>query len=269
MSEIHISFTAEKLTEVFGIIVTNSMLTAILGVILLIIVFVAFRFKMNAFKPTKTEIFVEMIYDALLSLVNEIMGKANARKFFGFVTTFMILIVFWNLLGLIPLVPALGFIKHAEISENPTLACKLLGNCLWTVNGWVEHAKIIPILRAPTADLSSTLGLALISVITTNIIGLAHFKLGYLSKYFDTTSFVNFLVGVLELISEFGKIISFSFRLFGNIFAGEVLLAVITSLTFGVFTLPFLGLEIFVGFIQAFVFFMLTSVFISFALKKH
>ena len=80
---------------------------------------------------------------------------------------------------------------------------------------------------------------------------------------------IDFFVGILELVSEFAKIISFSFRLFGNIFAGEVVLIVISALvTLGVI-LIFFGLEIFVGVIQAFVFFILSLVFFSMATKHH
>jgi F-type H+-transporting ATPase subunit a len=87
----------------------------------------------------------------------------------------------------------------------------------------------------------------------------------YAKKYINFSSPINGFVGILEIVSEIGKIVSFSFRLFGNVFAGEILLLVITSISFGVATLPFLGLELFVGFIQALVFLMLTTVFIGLA----
>lgn len=88
-------------------------------------------------------------------------------------------------------------------------------------------------------------------------------------KFFDFSGPIQFFVGILELVSEFSKVISFTFRLFGNVYAGEVLLAVMTSLTFGLATLPFIALELLVGAIQALVFFLLTTVFISVAKAEH
>ena len=93
--------------------------------------------------------------------------------------------------------------------------------------------------------------------------------ISYLKKFFNFTNPIYFYVGILELISEFSKIISFSFRLFGNIFAGEVLLTVIAFLIPVIAPLPFLGLELFVGFIQAVVFAMLTAVFLKMATISH
>lgn len=121
---------------------------------------------------------------------------------------------------------------------------------------------IIPFLRAPSADLNFTIGLAMIAVIMIQffgISGLGFFK--YMKKFWNFTGPINFIVGLLEGISEFSKIISFSLRLFGNIFAGEVLLMVIAFLVPLIAPLPFLGLEIFVGFVQALIFSTLTLVF--------
>lgn len=269
MSEVHVSFTAETIGHLFGFAITNSLFTGVLTVILLVITIAILMSKLSAYKPSTMEIIVEMMYEALLGILNDIMGSAKAKIFFGFLVTFFLLIITWNIFGLLPIVPSLGIIEHGEVAHESSLGCVLLGGCVVTTEGVMEHPKFVPVLRAPTADLSSTLALALISVLATNAIGLAHYKLSFLKRYFDTRSFVDFLVGVLEFISEVGKLISFSFRLFGNIFAGEVLLAVITSLTFGIFTLPFLGLEMFVGFIQALVFFILTAVFISLAVESH
>jgi F-type H+-transporting ATPase subunit a len=94
-------------------------------------------------------------------------------------------------------------------------------------------------------------------------------KKDYFKKFFDFSNPLNTFIGLVELLSEVSKLLSFSFRLFGNIFAGEMLLVVITGITYGIMTLPFLGLELFVGVIQAFVFFMLTTVFISVATTKQ
>jgi F-type H+-transporting ATPase subunit a len=118
--------------------------------------------------------------------------------------------------------------------------------------------------------LNFTLALALTVVISVNVIGTAAvgFK-GHMSKYFNFKSPVGFFVGLLELLGEFSRAISFAFRLFGNIFAGEVLLIIMGFLAPFLAPVPFLGLEIFVGFVQALVFTMLTMVFISIAIEHH
>jgi len=123
-----------------------------------------------------------------------------------------------------------------------------------------------PLFRAPTTDLNFTIALAIISVLSVNILGAAAIGLRHhLGKFFNFKNPIMFFVGILELISEFVKIISFSFRLFGNIFAGEVLLLIIGFLLPYIVPLPFLFLEVFVGVIQGFIFAMLTLVFVSMA----
>jgi F-type H+-transporting ATPase subunit a len=118
--------------------------------------------------------------------------------------------------------------------------------------------------------LSTTLALALISVVATQYLSVKALGAGgYISKFINIRNPINAFVGILELISEFAKLLSFSFRLFGNIFAGEVLLLVISFLVPIILPIPFLGLEIFVGFIQALVFTMLTTIFIVVATEKH
>ncbi|MGD9129346.1 MAG: F0F1 ATP synthase subunit A [Candidatus Woesebacteria bacterium] len=132
-----------------------------------------------------------------------------------------------------------------------------------------HHAKFIPLFRAGTADLNTTLALAIFSVFFCQVVGVKYLKLSYFKKFFNFSSPIMFFIGILELISEFAKIMSFAFRLFGNIFAGEVLLAVIAALLPVIAPMPFYGLEIFVGFIQALVFSMLTLVFLNMATLSH
>jgi len=161
--------------------------------------------------------------------------------------------------------------KASEKVAPPTFGeCIKNKNCYLTTSGVVAHTgKSVHIFRAPTSDLSFTAALAIISLVVTNYLGFAALKLGHLKRYIDLSNPLNTFIGLVELLSEVSKLLSFSFRLFGNIFAGEMLLAVMTSLTYGVLTLPFLALELFVGVIQAFVFFMLTTVFISVATTKQ
>jgi len=138
----------------------------------------------------------------------------------------------------------------------------------------------VPFLRAANTDLNTTLALALISVVLTQIYSIRELGLGgYLGRFIQTKRIgqgnpmggIDFFVGFLESIAEVAKIISFAFRLFGNIFAGQVLLFVMGFLIPFVFfgVLIFWGLEVFVGAIQALVFMMLTFVFMSIAMTHH
>jgi F-type H+-transporting ATPase subunit a len=162
---------------------------------------------------------------------------------FPLVATFFIFIIVNNWAGLIP---GFGSIGIYEMKEG--------------------HEVFVPFLRSANADLNTTIMLSLVSVIVIQIVGIGVIGLkSYTKKFFNFSSPILFFVGILELISEFIKIISFSFRLFGNVFAGEVLLIVITMLVPYILPIPFYGLELFVGFIQALVFTMLTLVFIKMA----
>jgi F-type H+-transporting ATPase subunit a len=282
--EVHASFTAEKIFDLFGIAVNNSVLTAFIAVGLITLLIVVLKNSLNATNPTNFELLVETIYNFLYDLVADILGRARSEKFFGFLLTFFVLILVSNWFGLMPFVPAIGIVKPAAehgkeaivekenvtsfaLADNPL--CLITGKCILSTEGLVTNTHFTPLFRAPTADLSMALALALISLIVTNVAGIVVGGGKYLKKFFDFSNPIGFFVGFLELVSEFGKIISFAFRLFGNVFAGEILLSVITAISFGIVTLPFLGLEIFVGLIQAFVFFLLTAVFIGLAVDTH
>jgi len=132
----------------------------------------------------------------------------------------------------------------------------------------VPGLGLIPVLRSPSSDLNFTIALALISVVFINYSALR--KLGlfsYLGKFFNFANPLMFFVGILEFIGEFTRIISLAMRLFGNLFAGEILLIVVStgiSWMMAYFVpLPFLALEVLVGFIQAFIFSSLVTVFYS------
>ncbi len=129
---------------------------------------------------------------------------------------------------------------------------------------------ITPFLRSPASDLNFTLALAIISVISINIFGIAARGLGkHVTRFFDFSSPIKFFVGILEFIGEGAKLISLAFRLFGNVFAGEVLLIIVGFLAPYIAPVPFLMLELFVGAIQALIFATLTMVFISIATEEH
>lgn len=181
---------------------------------------------------------------------------------------------------------------HVEEGDHSEEASS--GFMLGTTCGEDEH--IVPFFRSPSADLNNTFSLALITQIAAQVFGvMALGAAGYTSKFFIYEDFmnafqpdadgnqkslgatigeaalglINLFVGLLELLSEFIKVIAFTFRLFGNIFAGEVMLIVLTFLVPLVLTIPFLGFEIFVGLVQAFIFFILSVAFYSVAVTSH
>ncbi len=234
----HISLTAEPVFYFFKIPITNSLIaTYVVGLFLVLIALLIN--KKAKLIPSKFQSLIEEIIEFFWNLCESVAGE-NARVLFPLIFTFFIFILFNNWFGLLPLVGSLGFYEHHG-----------------------EEKIFVPLFRAATADINTTLALALVSVVSLQIFGLKHLKLEYLKRFFNFSGPLNLFVGFLELVSDFAKIISFAFRLFGNVFAGEVLLTVITMLIPILLPFPFFALEIFVGFIQAFVFAMLSLVFIN------
>lgn len=179
-------------------------------------------------------------------MVESIAGAVKAKRFFPLVATLFAFILFSNWSGLLPGVGSIGF----DGIHN-------------------GHEVFIPYFRAPTADVNTTLALGLITMVMVQVYGFKYLGLKYFKKFFDFSNPINFFVGILELISDVSKIISFTFRLFGNIIAGEILLLVMAMLVPVLGPTPFIALELFVGFIQALVFMMLASVFINMATIGH
>lgn len=299
----NISLAPEVLFYIGFIPITNSILMGFLIVIFIAIFGIYARIKLSYDNPGKFQLLLEMMFGSLYTMAENSMERVYALKYFAFLMTFFIFIIFSNWLGITPLSTSLGVnTEETEIEQHATFKqlgteikqkysvkaetnletaveeydteqdfsffdCLTSWHCYLTTDGVQEWHNSTHLLRAPTSDLSMAIAFALISVVMTNIIGLMYRKKTYLKKYINFSGPIPLFVGLLEIVSEIGKIISFSFRLFGNVFAGEVLLIVITVLTFGLATLPFLLLEIFVGAIQAFVFFILTAVFIGLAVK--
>jgi len=235
---IHVVLKAEELFRVFGFPVTNSLLTAWI-VIALLVVF-AFSFR-NSLKlvPGKLQVAIEWLFEGVLGYMAETLeNEALARRFFPLIMTIFLFVFVANEFAFLPGVGSVLF--HGE-----------------------------PLLRAPAADLNLTLALAVISFLTIEITGFAvlgFFK--YAGKYVNFRSPVDFVVGIIELLSNVGRLISFSFRLFGNIFAGEVMIAVAGYFAAYLLPVPLMAFEVFVGFIQAVVFAMLTLFFIKIAIAE-
>jgi F-type H+-transporting ATPase subunit a len=232
-----ISLKAQQLFSIGNFEVTNSFFLTLVVCVVLIIFSILMKVKIREI-PGKLQNIVEMAMEMLLNLMESTLGsRIAAERYFPLIATIFIFILTSNLFGLLPGVGS----------------------------AWIEHGgKEVPLFRSPAADLNFTLAFAVISVIVTNIIGMSACGVfSYLGKYFNFKGPIDFFIGILELISEIAKIVSLTFRLFGNVFAGEVLLTIIFFLVPYFVPLPFMFLEIFVGAIQAFIFAMITLVSIS------
>jgi len=242
-SGIHVVLKAEEVFSIAGFPITNSLIMTGITVLLLIGFALLVKSKL-AMVPGKLQAGVEWLFSGILNYMAETLESEKlARKFFPLIMTIFLFIFVANQLAFIPGVGSIGF-----------------------DNG---HGGLTPLLRAPAADLNMTLALAIIAFLVIEITGvviLGFFK--YAKKYVNFSSPVNFVVGIIELLSNIGRLISFSFRLFGNIFAGEVMIAVLFFFVAFLLPVPLIAFEVFVGFIQAVVFAMLTLFFIKLAIME-
>lgn len=191
---------------------------------------------------------VEYIIETYYNFIESIADNKNAPQIFPWVMTFFIFILLANWSGLLPGVGSIGF---------------------WHEDHGEKH--LIPLIRALTSDANATFALAIVSLAATH--ALAVRTTGwkeYLGRYFSLSMFgILLFVGLLEIVSEFTKIVSLSFRLFGNIYAGEVVLHTVSSLFAFIAPIPFMTLEVIVGLVQALVFSILTMVFMSILMTPH
>lgn len=243
--DIHISLASETLFTVFGFNVTNAMFT---GTISLIIFLAIFIYVASMVKRGKYNRFVGLIqwgFEGMLSQIDSVIpDKKLARKIAPFAITvfFYVLISYW-----MSVLPGLDSIKYNDV----------------------------PVLRSITADMNFTFGLAILALVLVQVYAIRqHGHWGNLRRYLRNPlkDPIGSFEGFLELIGEVSRYSALSLRLFGNAFAGEILLLIIAVLTsyFSVVTLPlFMGFELFIGFIQAYVFFILTIIFTSLALESH
>ncbi len=302
-ANIHISLSAEPIFNIGSFPITNSMFTSVVvSTLIILFALIANRQLKQTSKPSKIQNFAEFIVESFYHFCFGITGDMKrAQAFMPWVATFFIFIILNNWSGLIPgfgyiFVPVASEVRAEQQAEEVLVAPNeellvaadeslaidqhLEEVAIEKVND-EQHSEIVvektddhavkkaPLFRAGTADLNFTLALGLISVFMIQVFGFKFQGFKYLSKYFDFSSPIKFFVGILELVSEFAKIISFGFRLFGNIFAGEVLIAVLLYLTKVLVPVPFYGLEIFVGMIQAVVFSMLSLVLYNMATIGH
>ena len=246
-----------------GLGITNTLLCTWISIICLLVV-LFFATRRRDLIPSGLQNILEWFIEIIQNLIESVAGKEKGKKFFPLVVTFFLFILFCNLLDVIPGVDTIGTIDTAGVS-GPLL--------------WGGHSNnIIPWIRPATTDLNLTLAMALVSVVATQIVSFS--MLGFraqISKYLNFGAIkekggmgiIDVVVGLLEIISEFGRLISFSFRLFGNVFAGSVLLAVFAYLLPVVANIIFVPFELFVGAIQAFVFAFLTLLFMQVGTTSH
>lgn len=233
-----ISIKAETLFHIGSFAVKNSMLLS--SLVFLFLLYLSISYFQESKKEKKSGLFYTLnlmlrtLYDLFSSIVHD-----KIDIFFPLLSAFFLWILLQNWSGLLPGVGSI-----------------MIGH--------------IPLLRGNNADLNATLALAIISVTMIQVYGFHYlgFKT-YISKFLNFKDPIYFVLGLLEIVSEVSKVISFAFRLFGNIFAGEVLMTIVAFLVPVLASFPFLILEIFVGFVQALVFSMLTSVFFSLAVSQH
>lgn len=244
---------AEPIAHIGSFTITNSLATSMIALVVLAVLGLTVRQKIKAV-PRGLQNAFEMVIEGFLEIFDGVTGsRQRSLKFAPVVLAFFFFILFNNWLGILPGVGSIGQV--------------------------VEHGGeklFIPYLRGATADLNTTLALATIGVVLSHIVGV--FAVGawnYLNKFINIKAFLEIprkikkdpmillvnpikaFVGLIEIIGEIAKVASLSFRLFGNIFAGEVLLASMSAiLAFGV-PIPFLLLEVLVGLIQALIFAML------------
>lgn len=237
---LHISLQAERVFEIGQYPVTNAILTSWLVMGFLLIVTFLANTRLTVV-PGRFQVVMESVVGGLYNLFESVTGSLT-KIYFPLVGTLFIYIISLNWAGLLPGVGSIGF---NEVKDG--------------------IKEFIPLFRSGSADLNLTIALALISMSSIQFFGLKTLGVHYLGRFLNFKNPILFFVGILEIISEGSKIISFAFRLFGNIFAGEVLLTVIAFLIPLFAPLPFLALELFVGFIQALVFSLLTAVFLNVA----
>jgi len=230
-----------------GFHVTSTLLaTLLVDAVLLAIVF-SVRGRLAAV-PGKLQGAVEGVIDYLHVTTEQVAGSRTAQ-IFPWVAIFFIYIAFSNLIGLLPGFGTIGMYEHGGF--------------------WQNGYPRVPLLHVNTADLNQTLALAIVSVVAANALSIRANGLGgYLKRYFALNPLMLF-VGLLELLQEFTKFITFSFRLYGNISAGEAVLGTMSKLAAFVVPIPFLAFEILVAVIQGMIFALLTLAFMTILTEPH
>ncbi len=259
-----VTLYAEPIGHVGSFTITNSLLTSWLVVVIIVIMMIALRRKLKEI-PRGIQNLFEIILEGALSLCDQVTGNRKiSEKVFPFAFSMFLFFLISNWIGLLPL-GGFGLIEQGR-----------------------EGPSFIPFLRSGTADINTTLAVAFVSVVSANIFGIASIGLWKtFNKYVNLKALgsiftkirrepitlivapVTFFVGLIEFVGEFTKVLSLSFRLFGNVFAGEVLLLSMGAIFAYILPVPFMFLEVFVGVIQALIFPVLVLVYFTIASQDH
>jgi F-type H+-transporting ATPase subunit a len=300
-----ISLPAETIFTVGPLTVTNTLIVTVIADIALILFALRATRKVrkgtpDAEIPRGVQNIFELMIDMLYGLSKSVAGS-KAVKIFPWMATIFLFVLFANWTELFPGIESIGSIEPAHKGIGYPKV-ELIPGVLYTVDQsqpivvdeatvapaadsvaaeaeggeHVEAYHVLPYFRTPTSDINTTLALALITMFMVQVFGVRALGGRYFYKFVNIPElkrgglgYMMFIVGFLELISEVARILSFTFRLLGNIFAGGVLLLVMTFIVPFFIPMPFLGLELFVGFIQALVFAMLALVFMNMAMASH
>jgi F-type H+-transporting ATPase subunit a len=248
MDGIHIALEAEKIATLWGMPITNTLVTSVAVSLLLIVM--AFLVGRNLkMIPSKGQLIVEEAISGVMTYMEETLeSKRLALLFFPLVMTLFLFIFTANVTEFLPGIGSIGF---------------------WTEGEHGEGGGFISLFRSVNTDLNVTLALALISFFVIEFAGIVLLGFAkYAGKFISFKSVLGFAIGIIELFSEVARLVSFSFRLFGNVFAGEVLILVVAFFVPVILPVPLMAFELFVGFIQAAIFALLTLFFIKIAIAE-
>jgi len=243
---IAIHLAAERVFTLFGLPITNTLLTTWLTIV--VIALIAFLVGRNPkMIPRRAQGFFELLFTSVMDFMTETLeSKDRARRFFPLVMSIFLFILIANLVGLFPGIDSIGLIK-----------------------GDPGHEHLVAFFHPVNTDLNATLAVTIVAFLSIEIAGVTTIGLlKYAGKFVNFKSPIGFVVGIIELISELARLISFSFRLFGNIFAGKTLILVIMFFVPFIVPVPFILFEVFVAFVQAAIFALLTLFFIKIAIEE-
>ena len=239
---IHVALKPYVVGDLFGVPLTATLITTWLTMFALIIA-TFFISRRPSLIPKKAQSIAEMMVGGVHDYMSDVLeSRKLATAYFPVVMTIFIFVLALNWVGLLPGVTAIG-LNH--------------------------DGHFTPLLYPAATDLNITIGFAIVAFLTiemAGVVALGTFK--YIGKFINFHSPLAFIIGIIELISEVARLISFSFRLFGNIFAGKTLLVVIIFFVPYIAPVPLYAFELFVGFVQAFVFAVLTLFFIKLAVAE-